>query len=102
MNGECKFVDSYAYVHSCRANSKASIRHKQFHARLSSVNAQNLNTLTNNQDESSHAVCFENDNSIKMSFTDEYIPQIDGDVASPPSKSIMQTEFQCVTCKKAF
>ena len=37
-----------------------------------------------------------------MSFTDEYIPQIDGDVASPPSKSIMQTEFQCVTCKKAF
>ena len=37
-----------------------------------------------------------------MSFNDEYIPQIDGDVASPPSKSIMQTEFQCVTCKKAF
>ena len=37
-----------------------------------------------------------------MSFTDEYIPQIDGDVASPPSKSIMNTEFQCVTCKKVF
>ena len=37
-----------------------------------------------------------------MSFTDEYIPQIDGDVFSPPSKSIMQTEFQCVTFKKVF
>ena len=72
------------------------------HASLSSVNAQNLTTLTNNQDESSHVVCFENDSSIKMSFTDEYIPQIDGDVASPPSKSIMQTEFQCVTFKKVF